>query len=300
MRAWFATVTSPYCRAIQHDRSIWLSMAIRQLRLTEVEEICQTGAETGKAPSDGAGRSVGGLAFGVVSLSGALGGELVYTFGIGVTYLLYPKPPDTFVDVLASGQLVEGTPHVVEDGRVPVLLLRRGAQVYAGEAWCSHVGGPLIDGAFEGITVECPWRQSCFHLDDGRPWNGPATAPLRTFAVQERDGRISIRPSDEGKTWPLPPASPRAQQPVETTAKKTTVKEKTTMPGFSQDIRPLFRDKDVTSMMDAFDLNSYDSVKAHAEAIYGRVADGTMPCDGAWSADRIALLRAWIDQGCTP
>jgi len=53
-------------------------------------------------------------------------------------------------------------------------------------------------------------------------------------------------------------------------------------------------------MIEAFDLNSYDSVKAHAEAIYGRVADGTMPCDGAWSADRIALLRAWIDQGCTP
>ncbi len=70
------------------------------------------------------------------------------------------------------------------------------------------------------------------------------------------------------------------------------------MPGFSQDIRPLFRDKDVSSMMQAFDLSSYDSVKAHAEAIYGRVADGTMPCDGAWPHDRVALLRTWIDQGC--
>ena len=107
-----------------------------------------------------AGRALGGLAFGVVSLGGALGGELVYTFGIGVTYLLYPKPPDTFVDILASDQLVEGTPQVVEDGRVPVLLRRRDGQVYAVEAWCSHVGGPLIDGPFEGLTVECPWHQS--------------------------------------------------------------------------------------------------------------------------------------------
>jgi len=77
-----------------------------------------------------------------------------------------------------------------------------------------------------------------------------------------------------------------------------TEKGETTMPSFRQDIRPLFRDKDVSSMMQAFDLSSYDSVKAHAEAIYGRVANGTMPCDGAWPQEHITLLRAWIDQGC--
>lgn len=70
------------------------------------------------------------------------------------------------------------------------------------------------------------------------------------------------------------------------------------MPTFSQDIRPLFRDKDVSSMMEAFDLSNYDSVKSHAEAIYGRIADGTMPCDGAWPQDRVTLLRSWIDEGC--
>jgi nitrite reductase/ring-hydroxylating ferredoxin subunit/uncharacterized membrane protein len=245
-----------------------------------------------------AGRALGGLAFGTVSLGGALGGELVYTFGSGVTYLLYPKPPDTFVDILASDRLVEGLPQVVEDGRVPVLLLRREGQVYAVEAWCSHVGGPLIEGPFEGLTVECPWHQSCFRLDDGRPLNGPATAPLRTFAVRERDGRIAIRPNDAGKTWPPPPIAPSAA-PQERLV-KTTVKEATMTPGFSQDIRPLFRDTDVRSMIQAFDLSNYDSVKAHAEAIYGRVADGTMPCDGAWPQERIALLRAWIDQGYKP
>jgi len=154
----------------------------------------------------GAGRAVAGLAFGVVSLGGALGGELVYTLGVNVTHLLYPKPPDTYVDVLASDALAEGQPVVVEDERVPVMLLRRDGHVYAVEAWCPHAGGPLIEGAFEGLTVECPWHQSCFRLDDGRPLNGPATAPLRTFTVVERDGRILIRPMDEGKTWPPPPA----------------------------------------------------------------------------------------------
>ncbi len=158
-----------------------------------------------------AGRALGWLAFGTVSLGGALGGDLVYNLGIGVSFLLYPKPPDRFVDILASDALVEGVPLVVEDGRVPVLLLRHGGQVYAVEAWCPHVGGPLGDGTFEGLTVVCPWHGSCFRLDDGRPLNGPASAPLRTFEVQERDGRISVRPSDEGKTWPPAPAPPRAQ-----------------------------------------------------------------------------------------
>lgn len=53
-------------------------------------------------------------------------------------------------------------------------------------------------------------------------------------------------------------------------------------------------------MIPSLDLSNYDSVKAHAQTIYERIADGTMPCDGAWPQDRVALLRAWIDQGYKP
>jgi hypothetical protein len=68
-------------------------------------------------------------------------------------------------------------------------------------------------------------------------------------------------------------------------------------PSFERDIRPLFREGDVESMEAVFDLSSYDDVKANAEDIYGRVEDGTMPCDGAWPAERIKLFRDWIDAG---
>jgi len=158
----------------------------------------------------GAGQALGGLAFSAVSLGGALGGELVYNLGVNVTHLLYPKPPTEYTDVIAADQLQEGKPVVVEDERVPVMLLRREGQIYAVEAWCPHAGGPLIDGKFEGITVECPWHQSCFRLDDGAPLNGPASAPLRTFEVQERGGRILVRPIDEARVWPPSPAPPTA------------------------------------------------------------------------------------------
>lgn len=68
-------------------------------------------------------------------------------------------------------------------------------------------------------------------------------------------------------------------------------------PSFERDIRPLFRDEDVDVMEFAFDLASYDDVRANAEGIYERVADGTMPCDAAWPAERVQLFRRWIDAG---
>jgi hypothetical protein len=69
---------------------------------------------------------------------------------------------------------------------------------------------------------------------------------------------------------------------------------------FSQDLRPLFRERDVNSMSFAFDLSSYDDVRANAEAIYQRLAAGTMPCDGAWQAEDVERFRAWIDSGSPP
>ena len=50
----------------------------------------------------GAARALAGVGFGVVSLGGMLGGELVYTLGVNVSHLLYPKPPDEFTDCCAS------------------------------------------------------------------------------------------------------------------------------------------------------------------------------------------------------
>lgn len=161
----------------------------------------------------GAGRATAGLGYAVVLLSGMLGGEMVYNLGVNVPRLLHPKPPTDYVDVLASGDLPQGTPLTVEVGRVPVMLYRQGGQAFAVEAWCTHAGGPLAEGKFDGTTVECPWHGSCFDLTDGRPLQGPATAPLHTFEVQEQGGRIRIRPSYEGQEWPPPPEPPK-QQPV--------------------------------------------------------------------------------------
>jgi hypothetical protein len=66
---------------------------------------------------------------------------------------------------------------------------------------------------------------------------------------------------------------------------------------FDDDIKPLFRENDRSAMRFAFDLWSYDDVSTHAGAILARLESGTMPCDGAWPAERIADFRRWVDAG---
>ena len=69
---------------------------------------------------------------------------------------------------------------------------------------------------------------------------------------------------------------------------------------FADDVKPLFREEDRASMDFAFDLWSYDDVKANAPLILERVEDGTMPCDDAWSEDKIETFRTWIAEGYPP
>ena len=69
---------------------------------------------------------------------------------------------------------------------------------------------------------------------------------------------------------------------------------------FERDVRPLFREKDRDSMRRAFDLWSLSDVQAHQDAILQRLGDGTMPCDGAWPPDNVALFQRWIAGGSAP
>jgi hypothetical protein len=72
---------------------------------------------------------------------------------------------------------------------------------------------------------------------------------------------------------------------------------RTTMASFANEIKPLFRPKDIASMKFLFDLSDYESVKANAEAIYSKLSEGEMPCDGAWPGDKVALFQQWMSEG---
>jgi hypothetical protein len=66
---------------------------------------------------------------------------------------------------------------------------------------------------------------------------------------------------------------------------------------FEQHVKPLFRERDRTSMKFAFDLWSYDDVRANAQGILERLKNGTMPCDGAWPEARVEVFERWARSG---
>jgi hypothetical protein len=66
---------------------------------------------------------------------------------------------------------------------------------------------------------------------------------------------------------------------------------------FEQHIKPLFRDHDRQSMEWAFDLWSHNDVASNSDAILERLRDGTMPCDGTWPDEQIAVFQGWVEAG---
>jgi predicted ATPase len=69
------------------------------------------------------------------------------------------------------------------------------------------------------------------------------------------------------------------------------------IPSFARDIKPLFRMRDRLTMRWAFDLGNYHDVSTHAQAILDRLSSGTMPCDGKWPEEHVALFRRWVEAG---
>ncbi len=102
--------------------------------------------------------------------------------------------------------------------------------------------------------------------------------------------------------WGWTPAGPPDITPAAAAA-GTEPESPVTLPGpgepvsFAAHIKPMFRAKDRQSMQFAFDLWSYDDVRAHGAGILGRLDDGTMPCDGSWPAAQVEVFRRWTESG---
>ena len=107
-----------------------------------------------------------------------------------------PQGPD-----LAGGipldQLRDGEPllgHVDEEA---VLLLRRGDEIHAIGATCTHYGGPLAEGLVVGETVRCPWHHACFSLKTGEALGAPALNPVARWKTEVRDGHAFVLDKQE-------------------------------------------------------------------------------------------------------
>ena len=102
-----------------------------------------------------------------------------------------PAGPDLTQGIPAAN-IKEGGMLVGHVGDDDVLVARRGADVFAIDAACSHYGGPLAEGLMVDDTVHCPWHHARFCLRTGEALAPPALSPLGCWQVEQRDGKIFV------------------------------------------------------------------------------------------------------------
>jgi NADPH-dependent 2,4-dienoyl-CoA reductase/sulfur reductase-like enzyme/nitrite reductase/ring-hydroxylating ferredoxin subunit len=116
------------------------------------------------------------------------------------------KGPD-FAQGVAEADLGEGQMLLGHAEGESVLLAKRGSDVFAVGATCTHYGGPLSEGVMVGDTVRCPWHHACFSLRTGEAKRAPALNPLTCWKVERRGERLFVLGKAETR-----PAAPRSAE----------------------------------------------------------------------------------------
>ena len=149
------------------------------------------------------------IGIGLLSVSGYLGGRLVYDEGIAVGRhkRRTPTPQETirlstghatkdgettFVPIPEAEQLGNGETLRVEIDKLVMTITRIDNQLCAFQEFCTHRFGPLSEGSLHGFNVQCPWHNSCFDVRTGKVTNGPAKVDLKTFKIEKRDGKVGV------------------------------------------------------------------------------------------------------------
>ena len=118
------------------------------------------------------------------------------------------KGPDLERDGAVVASLPEGKPAIGHALGEAVLLVRRGDDVRAIGATCTHYSGPLAEGLVVGDEVRCPWHHACFDLRTGAAVGAPALNPVPCFSLVRRDGRVFVTGKEEPASHRTPPRAP--------------------------------------------------------------------------------------------
>ena len=172
------------------DRRVGLAHGLLNTTITATNVASYVLRVTGKRRT---GLLLSGLGYAVTMYSAYLGGELSLAKGIGVNHVAWEGGPDDFVPVIDLAELPEKKLTRVEAEGMPAVLWKEGSRISAIAATCSHLGGPLDEGACQNGEVSCPWHGSTFRLSDGSVVNGPAVYAQPTFGVRVRNGKVELR-----------------------------------------------------------------------------------------------------------
>jgi NADPH-dependent 2,4-dienoyl-CoA reductase/sulfur reductase-like enzyme/nitrite reductase/ring-hydroxylating ferredoxin subunit len=115
-------------------------------------------------------------------------------------------------DLAAGLRLTEVPDGGTLAGRVgdePVVVVRRGREVHALDAACTHYGGPLAEGVVEEGSIRCPWHHARFDLATGAVCAGPALSGVSSWEVERQGERFRVT----RRRAPAPAAESPAERP---------------------------------------------------------------------------------------
>jgi NADPH-dependent 2,4-dienoyl-CoA reductase/sulfur reductase-like enzyme/nitrite reductase/ring-hydroxylating ferredoxin subunit len=145
------------------------------------------------------------------------------------------------LSALPEGAMLQG-----HAGGEAVLLVRRGGELFAIGAFCTHYGAPLADGLLVGETIRCPWHHACFSLRTGAVLRAPARDPLPRWRVEEASGTVYVREKlEEATVVPAAASMPGSVVIVGGGAAGNAAAETLRRDGFAGRITMLSADRDL-------------------------------------------------------
>ena len=107
------------------------------------------------------------------------------------------------VDKVADGEMLLG--HAFGEA---ILVARRGAELFAIGATCTHYGGPLSKGLIVDCTVSCPWHHARFDLRTGEAIAAPALNDVSCWKIEKRGQQFFVTGKIKGKPARRPKSLP--------------------------------------------------------------------------------------------
>jgi apoptosis-inducing factor 3 len=107
------------------------------------------------------------------------------------------------IDDMADGKMLLG-----QAFGEAVLVARRGDNLFAIGATCTHYGGPLAKGLMVDCTVRCPWHHARFDLRTGEAIAAPALNNVACYKIDKRGKQFFVTGKIDEKLVRKPKSSP--------------------------------------------------------------------------------------------
>jgi 3-phenylpropionate/trans-cinnamate dioxygenase ferredoxin subunit len=101
-----------------------------------------------------------------------------------------------WIAVAAENEIAPGEWKLVRIEDLELALFNVEGTLCCIEDLCTHDGGNLVEGDFDGRVVTCPRHGARFDVCTGEALCLPAVAPTPVHAVRIRDGMVEVEVAD--------------------------------------------------------------------------------------------------------